>query len=217
VKASLKSRRILLAALLVVLVSGLLTVSSVSAQAACSPSHVVQKGENLFRIALANGTTWPILQQINNIPNPNLIYVGQVICLPGSTPTGTVTPPVVTPVPPTTVTPVPGGAIVLPPPGIFPTIDFNTRSAGPGDTITITGSNFPTNEPVDIFITPKDSPYPTIPSGSAVTASDGTLNTTFTIPSDVGGVPLRGSALSIMVRGRTTGYFGFNFFANPRP
>jgi LysM repeat protein len=220
VNASLKSRRVLFTVLLcaAVIASGLMSVSTVKAQAQCSPSHVVQKGENLFRIALANGTTWPILQQLNHIPNENLIFPGQVICLPGSTPGDTATPPVVTPVvtpaPPTVV---PGGQIVLPPPGVFPKVDFNTRSAGPGDTITITGVSFPTNETVDIFITPTGTEYPTMPSGSAITATDGTLNTNFTIPADVGGVPLHGSSLSIMVRGRTTGFFGFNFFANPRP
>jgi LysM repeat protein len=44
--------------------------------------HVVQAGENLFRIALRYGTTVGILASINNIPNPKLIYVGQKIYLP---------------------------------------------------------------------------------------------------------------------------------------
>ncbi len=216
----LTSRRTLVTALLtvVVIASVLMTASTVNAQVPCSPSHVVTPGENLFRIALANGTTWPVLAQMNGIANANLIFVGQVICLPGSTPSGTVTPVVTTPVvTPAPSTPVPGGTIVLPPPGVFPKIDFNTRTAGPGDTITISGVDFPTNEPVDIFITPTGTQFPSIASGSATTAADGTLNTTFKIPTDVGGAPLHGSPLSIMVRGRTTGYFGFNFFVNPRP
>jgi LysM repeat protein len=209
-KVYMQSGKFRLVAVLVVLalLMGIAPMSRASAQAICSPSHIVLPGENLFRIALANGTTWPILQRINNLPNPNFIMVGQVICLPGSV----VVPPAPTPVPPPVST-----GLVLPPPGVFPSIDFNTRQAGPGDTIVITGVNFPTNETVDIFIAPVGSPYPIIASGSAVTAPDGTLNTLFTVPNDVGGVPLRGSPLSVLVRGRTTGYFGYNFFFNPRP
>jgi LysM repeat protein len=213
----IQSRKFRFAALLAVLMLLMAFAPSgrASAQAACSPSHIVVPGENLFRIALANGTTWPILAQLNNLPNPNYIKLGQVICLPGSV---VVIPPAPTPLPPTTPVPPPASiGLVLPPPGTFPSIDFNTRSAGPGDTITITGINFPTNETVDIFIAPVGAPYPAAASGSAVTAPDGTLNTIFTVPGDVAGVPVHGSPLSVMVRGRTTGYFGFNFFFNPRP
>lgn len=44
--------------------------------------HVVRAGENLYRIALRYGTTVRILAIINGIPDPNRIYVGQVIYLP---------------------------------------------------------------------------------------------------------------------------------------
>ena len=74
---------VLLTAAMMLMMVGVST-TVVRAQTACSPSHVVQPGENLFRIALAAGTTWPVLQQINGIADPNLIFVGQVICLPGS-------------------------------------------------------------------------------------------------------------------------------------
>jgi LysM repeat protein len=66
-------------------------------------THVVQPGENLYRIALRYGTTWPVLAQANGITNPNLIYVGQVLVIPG--PGG----PVATPVP--TTAPPPGGQV----------------------------------------------------------------------------------------------------------
>jgi LysM repeat protein len=45
-------------------------------------THVVQPGENLFRIALSYGTTWPVLAAYNGIANPNLIFVGQVLKIP---------------------------------------------------------------------------------------------------------------------------------------
>ncbi len=45
--------------------------------------HVVSKGENLFRIGLRYGLSWVPLAYYNNIPNPDLIYVGQNIYIPG--------------------------------------------------------------------------------------------------------------------------------------
>lgn len=48
-------------------------------------THTVQAGETLSSIASRYGTTYVVLAQINNIANPNLIYVGQVITLPGGT------------------------------------------------------------------------------------------------------------------------------------
>jgi LysM repeat protein len=50
-------------------------------------SYVVQVGDTLFRIAISNNTTVAILVSLNNIANPNLIFVGQRLVLPGgSTP-----------------------------------------------------------------------------------------------------------------------------------
>jgi LysM repeat protein len=45
--------------------------------------HIVQPGENLYRIAIRYGTTVQQLIQVNNIPNPNLIFVGQALTIPG--------------------------------------------------------------------------------------------------------------------------------------
>lgn len=47
-------------------------------------TYTVKKGDTLWGIAQANGTTYQKLAEINNIPNPNLIYVGQVIKLSGT-------------------------------------------------------------------------------------------------------------------------------------
>jgi LysM repeat protein len=51
--------------------------------------HVVQPGENLFRIALQYGMTQETLANYNGITNPNLIYVGQRLQIP---PTANATP-----------------------------------------------------------------------------------------------------------------------------
>lgn len=79
--------------------------------------HVVQRGEGLYGIARKYGVTVYAIAQANNISNPNLIYVGQVLKIPVGT-TSTVTP--VTPVPttPAPITPVP----TTPPPPAGETI-----------------------------------------------------------------------------------------------
>lgn len=45
-------------------------------------THVVQRGENLFRISLRYGTTVQAVASANGIANPALIYVGQVLKIP---------------------------------------------------------------------------------------------------------------------------------------
>lgn len=52
-------------------------------------THVVQPGENLFRIALYYGMTYKTLADANGIVNPDLIYVGQRLTIPaeGTAPT----------------------------------------------------------------------------------------------------------------------------------
>lgn len=47
-------------------------------------THIVQAGENLFRIGLQYGFTVEELASYNNIANPNVLDVGQVIKIPPS-------------------------------------------------------------------------------------------------------------------------------------
>ena len=67
------------------LVLGLLggIVPMASAQG-CAATYVVQPGDNLFRIALKFGLTTDVVARANGILNPNQIYVGQVLCIPGA-------------------------------------------------------------------------------------------------------------------------------------
>ena len=59
--------------------------SSVSAApAAAGTTHVVQPGENLYRIALRYGTTVRALAELNSLTNPNHVVVGQHLLIPGS-------------------------------------------------------------------------------------------------------------------------------------
>ena len=47
-------------------------------------TYVVQPGDVLWKIAQQHGSTWQVLQQINSIKNPNLIYPKQIILIPAS-------------------------------------------------------------------------------------------------------------------------------------
>lgn len=49
-----------------------------------APTHVVQRGESLFRIAQYYGTDVNTLAQLNNITNTWQIYAGQVLTLPSA-------------------------------------------------------------------------------------------------------------------------------------
>ncbi len=59
-------------------------VLTIPAGAANPPNvHIVQAGENLYRIALRYGITWQELAQLNGITDPTTLRVGQRLILPG--------------------------------------------------------------------------------------------------------------------------------------
>ena len=74
-------RLIISLALVLGVLAGLVPVASAQG---CATTYVVQPGDNLFRIALRYGLTTEVLARANNILNPNAIYVGQVLCIPGT-------------------------------------------------------------------------------------------------------------------------------------
>lgn len=48
-----------------------------------SSTYTVVSGDTLSGIAARYGTNWATLASYNHIANPNLIYVNQVVCIPG--------------------------------------------------------------------------------------------------------------------------------------
>lgn len=52
-------------------------------------AHVVRRGETLFSIAVRYGTTVQAIVQANGLPNPNYIYAGQRLIIPGAGSSGT--------------------------------------------------------------------------------------------------------------------------------
>jgi LysM repeat protein len=82
------------------------TIADMTPTATAAPTgscvHTVVAGQNLFRISLQYNTTVDALAAANGIVNPNMIFVGQQITIPGC---GTTTPP-------TGGTPVPGSGTI---------------------------------------------------------------------------------------------------------
>jgi LysM repeat protein len=60
---------------------------------ACAAYHQVMPGENLYRISLRYNVSQAAIMAANGIANPDLIYAGQSLCIPGSTPPPPYTPP----------------------------------------------------------------------------------------------------------------------------
>jgi lysozyme len=67
--------------LTLLLVSLVLTIPAFAQQ----PTYTVQPGDQLRFIAAKYNTTWQAFAEINNLPNANVIYIGQVLLIP---PTG---------------------------------------------------------------------------------------------------------------------------------
>ncbi len=93
--------RLLLLIIAVALVVGAAgPMTTATAQDDGQTTHVVQRGENLFRISLRYGTTVQAIVAANNIANPNLIFVGQTLIIPDGTNPPPATPPPADPAPP---------------------------------------------------------------------------------------------------------------------
>ncbi len=77
-------RQIIFLVVIALSLTSLIAVPRTQAQLpACAQKYIVKPGDNLFRIGLAVGTNYLVLAAMNGISNPNLIFVGQVLCLPG--------------------------------------------------------------------------------------------------------------------------------------
>lgn len=117
-------------------------VASTAAVVTCSPPfgwvkrHVVQPGENLYRIALSYGLAYPQLQQGNCMGSSITIYVGQLLWVPN--------------IP--TLTPLPGATATI-------RISTSTASPTPTQTFIITATQMPT---LTATFMPTASPQPTI-------------------------------------------------------
>lgn len=74
--------------IIVLLVVGMFSINGTSraqTYVTCSTMYTVQPGDDLYQLSLRYGVTIAALQYANNIANANLIYVGQVLCIPVAT------------------------------------------------------------------------------------------------------------------------------------
>lgn len=69
------------------------TIPEMLGLSSSSIQYIVKAGDTLTRIAAAFGVTVQQIAAANNIANVNLIFVGQVLTIPGTTPPVTPTPP----------------------------------------------------------------------------------------------------------------------------
>ena len=68
-----------------------MNIFGASAKSACSSgdrTYMVVSGDTLGGIADRYNTTWQRLASYNHIPNPNLIYINQAVCIPGKAQNG---------------------------------------------------------------------------------------------------------------------------------
>jgi LysM repeat protein len=96
--------------------------------------YTVQRGDNLYRIALRFGTTYWVIAVANNLANPNYIYAGQRLLIPGYAAPPPIVPPVRPRVRPTatpTPTPTPQVAVCSPQVNITePTVNAELDGSG---------------------------------------------------------------------------------------
>ena len=77
---------------------GTTTTGAASGSSGCSAQHTVSAGDSLLGISVWYDVSAAEIAQANQLANPNHIYIGQVLCIPGE---GTVPPPPSTPPPST--------------------------------------------------------------------------------------------------------------------
>ena len=160
--------------------------------AAGQTPYTVKFGDALFKIGRTYGVAWPDIAAANKLANPNLIYPGQVLCIPAAPPTPTPTP----------------GPAPVPTPFVIPT--FSILSVVANKTVTIRTANFPANQKFDVLMGPIGTRGV---NGTFITTTNsvvgGSFTATYNIPANLGG------ARQIAVRLQSaSGYFSYNWFFN---
>ena len=155
-----------------------------STQASCSTYHTIQRGESLFRIGLKYNLTWKPIAAANGISNPNLIYAGQVFCIPTCSNSGS------------------------PHTSQIPTIKI--LSVVRNKRVTIQTDNFPSQTKFVVTM----GKYGTkgiggIEIGTTESGSGGTFNATYSIPHALRGL----DRIAIRLQS-ASGYYSYNWFYN---
>ena len=182
----------ILLAVAVLLVGGVSPAAAATCAAGQTES-VVKTGDNLFRIGLRFGVPWPQLASLNKLPNANLIYVGQPLCIPPVSTT-----------PPTT--PLGGGGAAIGP-GTVPTLIITAVKAN--QTVTVSAVNFPTHQKFEVRM----GPFGALGINGIVAGSQdsgiGVFTATYNIPAAL----QRSPRIAIRLDS-AYGHYSFNWFYN---
>lgn len=177
------------------------TVSPASAATVpnCTQWHVVQSGEYLSQIAKQYNNTVSKLIEINELDNPNLIFVGQSLCVSVS---GTTSGNGTTPTPAPTLPNTGSGIRIWASSAIEDaSVSLQGKYLVANSTYTIYLSNYKANNPVSYWL------------GNVTTKSDGSFSATFNLPgklSDVSKIKI----LSTNGKGDTASNWFYNLTSN---
>lgn len=152
--------------------------------------YTVQSGDNLYRIGLAFGVTREQLAAVNGITDQNRVLAGTRLFIPRPTPS-------------------------FPVPGSIPAISIQPTLAGPGDTVTIMGYNYPANASVDLYLEKPSLNRRSNVLTTVTTDAAGRFTTTVTIPATwPESAPINTRTVSISGRAADNIHWGMNFFIN---
>lgn len=156
-----------------------------SSQATCRAHHTVQRGETLYRIGLRYGIDWPSIAKINRLADPNLIYTGQVLCIPSAS--------------------IPGAHEQF---GKVPLISI--ASVSKDESVTIRTSDFPAGKTFVVTMGVLGTQgIGGLKVAETNSGSGGSFTVTYAIPA-----ALRGEqAIAIRLESRS-GYYSYNWFYN---
>ncbi len=187
------------------------------AQQNCTATYVVRSGDTLYNISLSfRPVTWSEIAKANNISDPNLIFVGQSLCIPaaGTPAVATPTPAAATPTKPAATAtpagpaPTPAAATPTPVPVIVPV--FSIKSVTRDTSVSIAGQNFPASATFTVRMGAMGTlGVDGAQAGTIKTNADGTVSGTINIPAGLKGTSL----IAIRLEG-PGGYYSYNWFWN---
>ncbi|MCS6909536.1 MAG: LysM peptidoglycan-binding domain-containing protein [Anaerolineales bacterium] len=188
--------------ILVSLISAAVLLVSLTrpAMAASCPAgmveYTVKRGDWIYRIARAFGTTPEKITADNKLANPNAIFVGQKLCVAtqaGAGATGTPAPP----------TPTPPAYVCCP--------SFRIVAVERNKTVTIETTNFPAGLRFDVRMAARGNrAIGGLLVGTQDSGAGGRFRATFNIPAALAGL----NQIAIRLEHTGTGYHAYNWFYN---
>jgi hypothetical protein len=191
-------------------------------------TYNVAEGDNLFGISQKTGASVTQISQANNITNLQVVYLGETLLIPPRSTTGVV--PTASPVAPnpgtggalptataTPVTSVPANVVHRPLPGTIPSLALPAQGQL-GAAISLSGSNYPGNTVVNIFVERPSLGLRSASIGQATTLADGTFTAQVTLPSVwANGQAISQNVVSLSAYTVTGGYWAMNTLVITNP